>query len=99
MLGKNSEVGIRRVVEDGGGEEAARGGDQGGGSAKGLLRIGYEPVVKNPRGRARDIGFGIRVNIDIVQRFLLVEKEPLPERRELKVGVGEEQERDFELGG
>lgn len=98
MLRDDGEVGVEWVVEEGSGEEASRGGDEGWVGAGGFLG-GYEAAGEYASGRG-DFGRGIGVDVDVVEVFVVLEEE-LPERGEMEIGVGEEEEGDlgFAIGG
>lgn len=98
VLGEDGEEHVGRVVDDGGGEEAARGGDQGGGGAVGALG-GDEAVVEDGAGGKSDVGRGVGMDVNIVKIGVGFGEEAGPERGEVEVGVGEEEEGDFGLGG
>lgn len=92
VLRDDGKVGIRRVVEEGGSEEAAGSGDEGRVGALGLPR-GDEAAGEDAAGRG-DFGGGVGVNVDVVEAVVVL-KEELPERGEVEIGVGEEEECDF----
>lgn len=98
VLRDEGEIGIGEVVEEGGGEEAAGGGDEGRGGALGFLG-GDEAALEDAAGRG-DGGGGVGVDVDVVEVFVVAEEE-FPERGEMEIGVGEEEEGDlgFRSGG
>lgn len=46
----------------------------------------------------RDVYEGVRVDVDVVEGFGVCGEESVPDRGEVEVGVGEEEEGDLELG-
>lgn len=103
VLGEEGEEGVGGVVEDGSGEEATCGGDECRGRAEGDLRGNEFGGVEYGVGAATwkgDVGGGVRVDIDVVEwvaAAVWLGEEAGPERGEMEVGVGEEEEGDFEF--
>lgn len=98
-LGDEGEMVIHRVVEERGGEEAARGGDQRRRGPLGPLRRD-EPAVECALSRRRGRRRLRRIGVDVdVEEGLVALKETVPERGEVEIGVGEEQEGYFRLHG
>lgn len=97
VLGEEGEVGVGGVVEEGGGEEAAGGGDEGGGGAEGAFGVGDE-FVEEGRGEG-EVGYGgVGVDVDVEEVWGGLVEEEVPEGGEVEIGVGEEEEGDFEGG-
>lgn len=94
VLGEDREEGVVGVVKEGGGEEAACGGDE---HRRGPLRLlrRDEAVLKNS-GWMSHLNGWIGVDVDVVEIFITSE-ELFPQRGEVEVGVGEEEECDLEL--
>lgn len=95
MLGNEGKVRIQGVVEESGGQETSGSRDEGRCGALGLLGCD-ETAGENPL-RGRDLGGGISVDVDVVQGLVVLEEE-LPKGCEMKISVGEEEERDLWLG-
>lgn len=98
VLRQHGEERVGRIVDDGGGEQSARGGDERGGAAVGFFGRN-EAGLENGALRAGDVDGRIGVDVDVVEVFGrgILEK-LLPERGEVEVGVGEEEESDLEFG-
>ena len=94
LLGEDREEGVVGIVKKSGGEETTCGGDE---HRRGPLRLlcRDETVLKNS-GRMSHLSGRIGVNVDVVQIFI-TPKELLPQRGEMKVGIGEKEECDLEL--
>lgn len=100
MLGNQGEVGVGWIVEHRGGEEAAGGGDEGGGRSLSPLRRDDFALEDAFEWGDFDIGVGVDVNVVVFESD--IGEEALPERGEMELGVGEEEEGDFgaaEAGG
>lgn len=89
VLGEDDEEAVGKVIDESSGE------DKRGGSTVGALG-GDKPAIKNALG-TRDVGGEIRVDMDVVEARVAVEK-ALPKGSKVEVGVGEEEKGDFELG-
>ncbi|RDX81238.1 hypothetical protein CR513_38108, partial [Mucuna pruriens] len=76
---------------------AARGGDEGGGGAEGAFG-GDEFGLEEGGEGAREVDGGVGVDVDVEEVGGDVAEEGVPERGEVKIGVGEEEEGDFEGG-
>ena len=95
---KEEEERIGRIVDDGGGEQTARGGDERQRAAVGFFRRN-EVEFEDGAIRAGDIDGRIGVDIHVVEVFGRgILENLLPERGEVEVGVGEEEESDLEFG-
>lgn len=91
-LRDDGKVGIGRVVEEGGGEEVAGSGDEGRVSTLGLPS--GDEAAGEDASRKGDFGGGVGVNVDVVEAVVVLEEE-LPERSEVEIRVGKEEECDF----
>jgi hypothetical protein len=88
-LGEHREEVVGRVVEQRGGEEASRGRDERGGGALGGLPPDYA-AAEGGRGREGERRSRVGVDVD-VEEAVVAREEPLPERGEDEVRVGEEE--------
>jgi hypothetical protein len=89
ILGADDDEGVGKVIDKSNGE------DERGRGMVGALG-GDKSAVKNAIW-ARDVGDGVRVDVDIVEVGVAVEK-VLPKGSEVEVGVGEEEKGDFQVG-
>lgn len=94
VLGKNGEENVCRVIENSGSKQPPRGRDERSRRAVGTFG-GDETAVEDSR-RARDVDGGISVDVNVVEIGIPF-KEFFPERSEMQVRIGEEEEGDLEL--
>lgn len=99
VLREDCEVSVGGIVEEGGCEEAARRGDERRRRSRGAFRVCDECVCKDGAFLgACDVHEGVSVDVDVVEGSGVGGEESVPDRGEVEVGVGEEEEGDLELG-